>query len=78
MKNRVYSPEFPSSIEWLIYQKNVSHGQYWLNTGSNAYQAMKDAWRGQGIQGTDLHTFTSLIQLPLSEFLSIHAPTSKE
>ncbi|GGF22775.1 spore cortex-lytic enzyme [Halobacillus andaensis] len=50
IKNRVYSSEFPSSIEEVIYQKNgftpVADGQYWLNPGSYAYRAVKDAWRG--------------------------------
>ncbi|WP_082232906.1 cell wall hydrolase [Halobacillus massiliensis] len=50
IKNRVNSSEFPSTIEGVIYQTNgftpVANGQYGLSPNRDAYQAVKDAWRG--------------------------------
>jgi N-acetylmuramoyl-L-alanine amidase len=50
IRNRVYSPEFPSTIEGVIYQRNaftaVHDGQYFLTPTYIAYHAVKDAWKG--------------------------------
>ncbi|WP_216827566.1 cell wall hydrolase [Alkalihalobacterium elongatum] len=50
IKNRLYSSEFPSTVEGVIYQRNaftaVQDGQYNLTPTYIAYRAVKDAWIG--------------------------------
>jgi N-acetylmuramoyl-L-alanine amidase len=50
IKNRLFSPEFPSTIEGVIYQRNaftaIQDGQYYLTPTYIAYHAVKDAWKG--------------------------------
>ncbi|MEB1808594.1 MAG: cell wall hydrolase [Bacillaceae bacterium] len=50
IKNRLYSSEFPSTVEGVIYQRNaftaVQDGQYDLTPTYIAYRAVKDAWLG--------------------------------
>ncbi|WP_209121582.1 cell wall hydrolase [Alkalihalobacillus sp. BA299] len=50
IKNRLYSSEFPSTVEGVINQRNaftaVQDGQYNLTPTYIAYRAVKDAWKG--------------------------------
>ncbi|WP_252315057.1 cell wall hydrolase [Sinobaca sp. H24] len=50
IKNRIESPEFPSSASDVIHQVNaftaVQDGQYYLAPDATAFQAVKDAWNG--------------------------------
>ncbi|MCL7747984.1 cell wall hydrolase [Halalkalibacter alkaliphilus] len=50
VKNRLKSPDFPSSVEGVIYQRNaftaVMDGQYNLTPTSTSYKAVRDAWNG--------------------------------
>ncbi|PPA71164.1 cell wall hydrolase [Jeotgalibacillus proteolyticus] len=50
IKNRLHSPEFPSTIDGVLFQTNaftaLMDGQYYLTPDYVAYHAVKDAWRG--------------------------------
>ncbi|MDT8860387.1 cell wall hydrolase [Alkalihalobacillus sp. MEB130] len=50
LKNRLKSPDFPSSVEGVIYQRNaftaVMDGQYYLPPSSTSFKAVRDAWSG--------------------------------
>jgi N-acetylmuramoyl-L-alanine amidase len=50
VKNRLKSPDFPSSVEGVIYQRNaftaVMDGQYNLTPTPASYKAVRDAWSG--------------------------------
>lgn len=50
VRNRVQSPEFPSNISGVIFQRNaftaVHDGQYDMTPNLTAYQAVKQAWMG--------------------------------
>ncbi|MFC5628727.1 cell wall hydrolase [Aliibacillus thermotolerans] len=50
IRNRLLSPEFPSTVDGVIKQKNaftaVQDGQYYLDPSPTAFRAVREAWRG--------------------------------
>ncbi|MFB4164474.1 cell wall hydrolase [Alteribacillus sp. JSM 102045] len=50
IRNRLDSPDFPSTVQEVITERNaftaVQDGQYYLEPNASAYQAVKEAWRG--------------------------------
>lgn len=62
--NRLQSPEFPKSIQGVIFQSGAftatADGQYWLKPDSTAYKAAWDAVSGWDPSGRALYYFNPI------------------